>query len=41
MPSEYCTIPPMPGQRAVVFAGTCDSEVGNVTGRWPDGFTSP
>jgi len=40
-PSEYCTWPLVPGHCAVVFAVTCDSDAGNVTGSLPDGFTSP
>src|ERR1700735_1721083 len=41
MPSEYCTVPFCPGHCAVVLAGTWDSEVGKVTGRWPDGSAVP
>src|SRR5215469_2194997 len=41
MPSEYCTLPPVPGHWAVVLAGTCDSEVGKVTGRCPEGSVLP
>src|ERR1700689_5154709 len=41
MPSEYCTSPPVPGNWLGVDAGTCDSEVGNVTGRCPLGSVAP
>src|ERR1700685_3627438 len=41
MPSEYSTFPPVPGHCAVVDAGTCDREVGNVTVRCPDGSVLP
>src|SRR6266568_50663 len=41
MPSEYCTVPLVPGHCAVVNAGTSARLFGNVTGRLPDGFTSP
>src|SRR5277367_1639211 len=41
MPSEYCTVPFSPGHCAVVLAGTWESEVGKVTGRWPDGLVLP
>src|ERR1700693_3371362 len=41
MPSEYCTVPFWPGHCAAVDAGTWDSEVGNVTVRWPDGSELP
>src|ERR1039457_2886113 len=41
MPSEYCTVPFWPVHCAAVDAGTWDSEVGNVTVRWPDGSELP
>src|SRR5258708_13839392 len=41
MPSEYCTLPPVPGHCAVVLAGTCDREAGKVTVRCPDGSVPP
>src|SRR5579862_3256455 len=41
MPSEYCTVPPVPGHCAVVLAGTCDSDAGKVTVRCPDGSVPP
>ncbi len=34
-------MPFVPGHCADVFAGTCDREVGKVTGRWPEGLESP
>src|SRR5271169_1223259 len=41
MPSEYCTVVPLPGNWAVVEAGTWLSEAGNVTGRCPPGSVWP
>src|SRR5215472_1146442 len=41
MPSEYCTSVPLPGNCAVVEAGTWLSDVGNVTGRCPLGSVWP
>src|SRR5580704_19323623 len=41
MPSEYCTVPPVPGHWAAVLVGTWDSDVGKVTVRWPDGSALP
>src|ERR1035441_7709211 len=41
MPSEYCTVPFWPVHCTAVDAGTWDSEVGNVTVRWPDGSELP
>src|SRR5579859_2457555 len=41
MPSEYCTVPFCPGHCSAVLAGTWDSDVGNVTGRCPDGSALP
>src|SRR6202451_4140377 len=41
MPSEYCTLPPVPGTCAVVLAGTADRDVGKVTVRCPDGSVLP
>src|SRR3984957_17508482 len=41
MPSEYCTVPPVPGHCAAAAAGTWDSEVGKGTVRCPDGLAWP
>src|ERR1700683_3669796 len=41
MPSEYSTSPFVPGNSAGVDAGTCDREVGKVTGKWPLGSVWP
>src|SRR5215471_14034954 len=41
MPSEYCTVEPLPGNWAVVEAGTWLRLAGNVTGRWPPGSVWP
>src|ERR1039457_104063 len=40
-PSEYWTVVPLPGNWAVVDAGTWDRSCGNVTGRWPPGSVWP
>src|SRR5580658_5348440 len=41
MPSEYRACMPLPGNCAAVDAGTCRSDAGNVTGRWPPGSVWP
>src|SRR5947208_889237 len=41
MPSEYCTVPLVPGHWVAVDAGTSERLRGNVTGSLPDGLTSP
>src|SRR5690242_15640213 len=40
-PSEYWTVEPLPGNWAVVEAGTWFSDAGNVTGRSPPGSVRP
>src|SRR3984885_2198134 len=41
MPSEYCTVLPLPGNCAGLLVGIWLRLAGNVTGRWPLGLVWP